>query len=138
VLQGTVRTVTDFGAFIDSAGSTDCCTLPTCPGAASGNRRCGEGRRLAPGEVLKVNRETHKIRSASSSPARSADRRRGEVQGGRPPVLSPVDFGAFDPGVDGLIHLSEYRRRLQAVRRPKPANRWKLWTSTCRNRIGLG
>jgi 4-hydroxy-3-methylbut-2-enyl diphosphate reductase len=38
VRKGIVRRVTDYGAFIDLAASTDCCTSLRCPGRASSTR----------------------------------------------------------------------------------------------------
>jgi len=35
VVRGTVKNLTDYGAFVDLAGSTACCTSPTWRGSAS-------------------------------------------------------------------------------------------------------
>jgi small subunit ribosomal protein S1 len=38
VVRGVVRSVTDFGAFVDLGGVDGCCTSPTWPGTALRNR----------------------------------------------------------------------------------------------------
>jgi small subunit ribosomal protein S1 len=38
IIDGVVKNITDYGAFIDLAASTACCTSPTWPGAASAIR----------------------------------------------------------------------------------------------------
>jgi cytidylate kinase len=39
VIRGTVKNLTDYGAFVDLGGSTACCTSPTWRGSASSTRR---------------------------------------------------------------------------------------------------
>ena len=115
VVRGTIRTVTDFGAFIDLGGFDGLLHVADM----SWGRVAKPGDLVKAGDsievkVLKINRGTHKISlglkqlqpdpwSTAAEKFKVGDRVKGTVS-------RITDFGAFvelDPGVDGLIHLSE-------------------------------
>lgn len=115
VVQGTVRTVTDFGAFVDLGGFDGLLHV-----ADMSWGRVGKPSDLVkPGQqievkILKINRENRKIAlglkqlqpdpwAVAADKYKAGDRVRGTV-------ARVTDFGAFvelEPGLDGLIHLSE-------------------------------
>jgi small subunit ribosomal protein S1 len=115
VLKGTVKTLMDFGAFIDLGGVDGLLHVADM----SWTRVNKPADILDVGEpvevkVLKVNRETRKISlgmkqlqpdpwSMAAEHFKPGDRIRGTV-------ARIADFGAFvnlAPGVDGLVHVSE-------------------------------
>jgi len=115
VLQGTVKTLMDFGAFIDLGGVDGLLHVADM----SWTRVNKPSDILNPGDqvqvkVLKVNPETRKISlgmkqlqadpwTLAAEQFKVGDRVRGTV-------ARIADFGAFvnlAPGVDGLIHISE-------------------------------
>ncbi len=115
VVQGTVRTLTEFGAFVDIGGFDGLLHVMDM----SWGRTAKPGDLVKPGDrlelkILKINRETRKIslglKQLQPDPWTIAAEKykTGErVQG---TVSRLTDFGAFvelEPGVDGLIHLSE-------------------------------
>ncbi|MBA3973700.1 MAG: 30S ribosomal protein S1 [Candidatus Solibacter sp.] len=116
VLQGKVRSLTDFGAFVELAPGVDGLLHVT---DISWNRVDKPASVLAPGQsvdvkILKINSQTRKIGlgmkqltpdpwSVAVETFKPGDRATGKV-------VRLADFGAFVellPGVDGLIHLSE-------------------------------
>lgn len=116
VIQGKVRSLTDFGAFVELAPGVDGLLHVT---DISWNRVDKPASVLAPGQsvevkILKINRQTRKIGlgmkqltpdpwSLAVEKFKPGDRVTGKV-------VRLADFGAFVellPGVDGLIHLSE-------------------------------
>jgi small subunit ribosomal protein S1 len=116
VLQGRVRSLTDFGAFVELAPGIDGLLHVT---DISWNRVDKPASVLTAGQqvevkVLKINRQTRKIslgmKQLTPDPwtlaveqFKPGDRVTGKV-------VRLADFGAFVelmPGVDGLIHLSE-------------------------------
>ena len=116
VLQGRVRSLTDFGAFVELAPGIDGLLHVT---DISWNRVDKPSSVLTQGQsvevkILKINRQTHKIGlgmkqltpdpwSLAVESFKPGDRVTGKV-------VRLADFGAFVellPGVDGLIHLSE-------------------------------
>lgn len=116
VLQGRVRSLTDFGAFIEIAPSIDGLLHVA---DMSWTRIDKPSSLLSVGQtvevkILKLNRETKKISlgmkqlqpdpwSLAAEKLHPGDRVTGKV-------VRLADFGAFVelfPGVDGLIHLSE-------------------------------
>jgi small subunit ribosomal protein S1 len=115
VLKGTVRNLTDFGAFVDLGGVDGLLHV----GDISWNRIGKPADVLKTGDqidvkILKVNPGTRKISLgmkqltpepwvAAAEKFKQGDRVRGKVS-------RIADFGAFvelEPGVDGLIHVSE-------------------------------
>lgn len=116
VVQGRVRSLTDFGAFVEIAPGIDGLLHVT---DMSWQRVDKPSSLLSPGQsiqvkILKLNRENRKISlglkqltpdpwTEAVSNLKQGDRVRGKV-------VRLADFGAFveiAPGVDGLIHLSE-------------------------------
>jgi small subunit ribosomal protein S1 len=116
VVQGRVRSLTDFGAFVEIAQGIDGLLHVT---DMSWQRVDKPSSLLTPGQsiqvkILKLNRESRKISlglkqltpdpwSEVTANLKPGDRVKGKV-------VRLADFGAFieiAPGVDGLIHLSE-------------------------------
>lgn len=115
VVHGTVRTLTDFGAFVDLGGFDG--LLHVADMAWSRTVKPSDVVKVGDEidvKVLKVNAETHKIAlglkqlipdpwSQAAEKFKVGDRVKGRVS-------RVADFGAFvelEPGIDGLIHLSE-------------------------------
>jgi len=115
-VQGRVRTVTDFGAFVEIAPGIDGLLHVT---DMSWQRVDKPSSVVSPGQtietkILKINRNNRKISlglkqlqpdpwTQAASALKPGDRVRGKV-------VRLAEFGAFveiAPGVDGLIHLSE-------------------------------
>ena len=125
VVRGTVRTITDFGAFVDLGGVDGLLHMSDMSWSRSIDPRTelqvGDSLDL---KVLKVNHNTGKIslglKQMYPDPWETVAR---ELQAGervRGTVTRLADFGAFvevRPGVEGLIHVSEmsWTRR---VRKP--------------------
>jgi small subunit ribosomal protein S1 len=115
VVQGTVRSVTDFGAFVDLGGIDGLLHVNDMSWARgikpSDVVKAGESVQV---KILKINRDTRKISlglkqlqpdpwTLAAEKYKQGDRVKGKV-------ARLADFGAFvelEPGVDGLIHLSE-------------------------------
>lgn len=116
VVQGKVRSITDFGAFVEVSPGVDGLLHVS---DLSWNRVDKPSSVLAAGQIievkiLKINRESRKISlgrkqllpdpwTQTVETLKQGDRVRGKV-------VRLADFGAFveiAPGVDGLIHLSE-------------------------------
>ncbi|MDX2179454.1 MAG: 30S ribosomal protein S1 [Bryobacteraceae bacterium] len=115
VLQGTVRNLTDFGAFVDIGGVDGLLHVADISWTRIGKPAdvLKQGDRVDV-KVLKINRETRKIslgmKQLQPEPwAQAAEKVRvGERIKGK--VMRLTDFGAFVellPGVEGLIHISE-------------------------------
>jgi small subunit ribosomal protein S1 len=116
IIEGRVRSLTDFGAFIEIAQGIDGLLHVT---DMSWQRVDKPSSVLSTGQtiqakILKINRETKKIalglKQLTPDPweAAIASIQPGERIKGK--VVRLADFGAFveiAPGVDGLIHLSE-------------------------------
>jgi small subunit ribosomal protein S1 len=115
IVQGVVRTVTDFGAFVDLGGFDGLLHVTDMSWGRVGK----PSDVVKPGQqievrILKINRENHKIAlglkqlqpdpwAVAAEKYKTGDRVRGTV-------ARVTDFGAFielEPGLDGLIHLSE-------------------------------
>ena len=131
VVSGTVRTLTDFGAFVDLGGVDG--LLHVSDMAYARNVKPSDivkaGDRIEV-KILKINRETRKIALGlkqlapdpwSLVPEKYAQGSR--VQG---KVSRVTDFGAFvelEPGIEGLIHVSEMswtRKNVKAADVVKP------------------
>jgi small subunit ribosomal protein S1 len=115
VVNGVVRTVTDFGAFVDIGGMDGLLHVTdiawTRVAKPADVLKAGDEVRV---QILKVNPETRKVslgmKQLTADPwtlavetYKSGDRVRGTVS-------RVADFGAFVelmPGVEGLIHVSE-------------------------------
>jgi small subunit ribosomal protein S1 len=115
VVPGTVKNLTDYGAFIDLGGLDGLLHITDIS-----YRRLGHpSEAVSPGDevqvkVLKVDREKQRIslsmKHLEADPWQDADKKYpvGERVRGR--VTKLMDFGAFielEPGVEGLIHISE-------------------------------
>lgn len=115
VVRGTVRTVTEFGAFVDLGGVDGLLHISDMTYA----RGLKPSDVVSPGQsfdvkILKINRDTHKIsvglKQLGPDPWTMAA---GKFQQGSRvtgKVTRVTDFGAFveiDPGIEGLIHVSE-------------------------------
>jgi small subunit ribosomal protein S1 len=115
ILTGTVRSVLDFGAFIDLGGVDGLLHVTDMSWTRIGK----PADLLSPGQqvqvkVLKINRDTKKVSlgmkqlqvdpwTAAAGKYSVGDRVKGSV-------ARLTDFGAFvnlEPGIDGLVHLSE-------------------------------
>jgi small subunit ribosomal protein S1 len=152
VVSGTVRSVTDFGAFVDLGGIDGLLHVNDMSWARgikpSDVVRSGDSIQV---KILKINRETRKVSlgmkqlqpdpwTLAAEKYKQGDRVKGKV-------ARLADFGAFvelEPGVDGLIHLSElsWSRKVR-----KPADLLKvgdlvevmvLGVNTADKRISLG
>jgi small subunit ribosomal protein S1 len=116
VIQGRVRSLTDFGAFVEIAPGVDGLLHVA---DMSWTRVDKPSSMVSPGQqvevkILKINRASKKISlgmkqlrpdpwTEAAASLKQGDRVRGKV-------VRLADFGAFvelAPGVDGLIHLSE-------------------------------
>jgi len=125
VRKGTVRSLKDFGAFVDLGGVDGLLHISDM----SWVRKKDVADVVRPGQelevkVLKIDRDTKKVslglKQLIASPWDTADQRydRGMVVRGI--VTKLMDFGAFvelEPGVEGLIHISELSpKRVMRVR----------------------
>ncbi len=115
VVTGAVRNLTDFGAFVD-IGGVDGLLHVTDMSWGRVDKPAGllSGGQQVEVKILKINRDTHKISlglkqlqpdpwTTVAEKYKTGDRVQGKV-------VRLTDFGAFvelEPGVDGLIHLSE-------------------------------
>jgi small subunit ribosomal protein S1 len=152
VVQGRVRNVMDFGAFIDIGGVDGLLHLTDI----SWNRLGKASELVKPGDeltlkVLKVDPASRKIslglKQLQEDPWTIAARTFEQGQRVTGTVSRLTDFGAFVellPGVDGLIHLSEMTWD-KRVRKPsdvlKPGDRVEavvLQVSAPEKRISLG
>ena len=115
VRTGTIRSVKDFGAFVDIGGVDGLLHI----GDMSWTRLKDVANMFKPGQqvevkVLKIDRETQKVglglKQLMPSPWDLAEDKyeRGKSYKGK--VTRLMDFGAFvevEPGIEGLIHISE-------------------------------
>jgi small subunit ribosomal protein S1 len=152
VVKGTVRNVTDFGAFVDLGGFDGLLHVTDM----AWNRIAKPSDVVKPGDtievkVLKVNRDTRKISlglkqlqpdpwSLAGEKYRTGDRVKGRVS-------RLTDFGAFvelEPGVEGLIHLSEMswtkrvRKPADVLRKDETVEAVVLGVNPGEKRISLG
>jgi small subunit ribosomal protein S1 len=115
VVRGTVRSVTDFGAFVDLGGFDGLLHVTDM----AWNRVAKPADVLKAGDeldvkILKINRETRKIslglKQLTPDPWTIAAEKYQAGQKVNGKVARVTDFGAFielEPGVEGLIHVSE-------------------------------
>ena len=152
VVSGTVRTLTEFGAFVDIGGFDGLLHVMDM----SWGRTAKPADVVKPGEqvevkVLKVNRDTRKIalglKQLMPDPwTLVTDKYKvGERVAGT--VSRLTDFGAFvelEPGVDGLIHLSEMswskkiRKPADVLKAGERVEAVVLSVNPGEHRIGLG
>jgi small subunit ribosomal protein S1 len=152
VVRGTVRTVTDFGAFVDIGGVDGLLHVADM----SWTRIAKPSDVVKPGDemqvqILKVNAETRKISLGMKQLApdpwtlavekfKTGDRLRGTVS-------RVAEFGAFVelmPGVDGLIHVSEMswskkiKKASEIVKAGEAVEVVVLGVNSAEHRISLG
>jgi small subunit ribosomal protein S1 len=115
VVQGTVRTVTDFGAFVDLGGVDGLLHVADMSYA----RSLKPSDIVSPGQkievkILKINKDTRKVslglKQLQPDPWSLVAEKypQGARLNGK--VARTTDFGAFvelEPGIEGLIHVSE-------------------------------
>ncbi|HML18921.1 MAG TPA: 30S ribosomal protein S1 [Bryobacteraceae bacterium] len=123
-VRGTVRSLTDFGAFVDLGGVDGLLHVSDM----SYQRGVKPADVVTPGDsievkILKINRETRKIALGLKQLARDPWSLVPEKyqQGARVKgkVARVADFGAFvelEPGIEGLIHVSEMSWTKKSVR----------------------
>src|SRR5579863_4711304 len=115
VVRGTVRTLTDFGAFVDLGGVDGLLHVSDMTYARgvkpSDVVKVGEELDL---KILKISREARKIslglKQLSPDPWTLAVEKYSQGMRVKGKVARVADFGAFveiEPGVEGLIHVSE-------------------------------
>src|SRR5579863_3048188 len=152
VVSGTVRTVTDFGAFVDLGGVEGLLHVSDMTYA----RGVKPSEVVTPGQalevkILKINREARKISlglkqlapdpwTAAAGKYTAGSRVKGKVS-------RVTDFGAFvelEPGIEGLIHVSEMswtRKNVRAADIVKPGDMVEvivLGVNEVEKRIALG
>jgi ribosomal protein S1 len=115
IREGTVRSVRDFGAFVDLGGVDGLLHISEM----SWSRVQDASQVVQPGQavkvvVLKLDREKHKVslglRQLTPSPWDSVDANYPTSSAVTGKVTRIMDFGAFvelEPGVEGLVHISE-------------------------------
>jgi len=152
VVRGTVRTLTDFGAFVDIGGVDGLLHV----GDMAWHRVAKPSDVVSPGDalelkILKVNAQTRRIslglKQLQPDPWTLAGERfhvNDRVQG---KVTRVTDFGAFIellPGVEGLIHVSELswskkiKRPSDVVKPGEMVEAVVLGINTAERRISLG
>jgi len=152
IVRGTVRSLTDFGAFVDLGGVDG--LLHVSDMSYSRNVKPGEvvkvGEELEV-KILKISKETRKIslglKQLSPDPWTLAVAKYTQGERIRGKVSRVLDFGAFvelEPGVEGLIHVSEMswsKKNVRAVDVLKPGEVVDvvvLNVSPAEKRIALG
>ena len=152
VVRGTVRTLTDFGAFVDIGGIDGLLHV----GDMAWHRVAKPSDVVSPGDsievkILKANAQTRRIslgmKQLQPDPWTVAGERfhMGDRVPGK--VTRVTDFGAFVelmPGVEGLIHVSELswskkiRRPSDVVKPGEMVEAVVLGVNTAERRISLG
>jgi small subunit ribosomal protein S1 len=126
IVHGTVRTLTDFGAFVDLGGVDG--LLHVSDMAYARNVKPADvvtaGQDIEV-KILKIQRETRKIslglKQLAPDPWTAAAQKYQQGERVKGKVARVADFGAFvelEPGVEGLIHVSEMswtRKNVRAV-----------------------
>jgi len=152
VVRGTVRTLTDFGAFIDLGGVDGLLHVADI----SWTRVAKPADVLTVGDsievkILKVDRESHRIslglKQLSPDPWSLAEEKYKVGDRVRGKVTRVVEFGAFvelEPGIEGLIRLFDLtwsKKSIKAKDVVKPGELVEvvvLNASSTERRIGLG
>ncbi len=152
VVRGEVRTVTDFGAFVDLGGIDGLLHVSDMTYA----RGVKPSEVVSPGQaldvkILKINRDTHKIslglKQLAPDPWTVAAEKYEQGSRIKGKVSRVTDFGAFvelDPGIEGLIHVSEMswtRKNVRAADVVKPGDMVEvvvLGVNSADKRIALG
>ncbi len=124
VIRATVRSLTDFGAFIDLGGVDG--LLHVSEMAYSRTVKPADVVTVGDSievKVLKVNRETHKIsvglKQLAPDPWSLVAEKYQQGSRVKGKVVRVADFGAFvelEPGIEGLIHVSEMSWTKKSVR----------------------
>lgn len=124
IVRGTVRTLTDFGAFVDIGGVDGLLHVADM----AYTRHVKPSDVVKPGEeievkILKVNPDTRKIalglKQLAPDPWLLAPEKYPQGSRIKGKVSRVADFGAFvelEPGVEGLIHVSEMSWSKKQVR----------------------
>jgi small subunit ribosomal protein S1 len=152
VVRGTVRSLTDFGAFVDLGGVDG--LLHVSDMSYSRNIKPGEVVKVGEDldvKILKISHETKKIslglKQLSPDPWELAVSKYTQGSRIRGKVSRVLDFGAFvelEAGVEGLIHVSEMswsKKNVRAVDILKPGEVVDvvvLNVSPAEKRIALG
>jgi ribosomal protein S1 len=150
ILEGIVRSIRDFGAFVDLGGVDGLIHVSEL----SWERVKDVGTVVQTGQkvkvvVLKLDREQRKVglglKQLTASPWDGIDEKyhHGQVLTGK--VTRLMDFGAFvelEPGVEGLIHVSELapqrvRRVIDAVQADQQVQVMVLSVDPAQRRISL-
>ena len=131
IVRGTVRSLTDFGAFVDLGGVDGLLHVSDM----SYSRNVKPADVVKAGEeievkILKINHDTRKVslglKQLSADPWTEAVSKYTQGSRVRGKVSRVLDFGAFvelEPGVEGLIHVSEMswsKKNVRAVDVLKP------------------
>ncbi len=133
VVTGTVRTLTDFGAFVDLGGVDGLLHVADMSYARSlkPSDIVSQSQQIQV-KILKINRETRKIslglKQLAPDPWSVAAEKFTAGQRIQGKVSRVTDFGAFvelEPGLEGLIHVSEMswtRKNVRAADIVKPGD----------------
>jgi small subunit ribosomal protein S1 len=152
VRQGTVRSLTEFGAFVDIGGFDGLVHVSDM----SWDRSAKPGDVVSVGDavqvqILKINPQTKKIslgmKQLIPDPWTLAAQKYTPGTRVKGTVARLTDFGAFvelEPGVDGLIHLSEMswskkiRKPSDVLKKGEQVEAVVLQVNAADHRIGLG
>ena len=152
VRQGTVRSLTEFGAFVDIGGFDGLVHVSDM----SWDRSAKPGDVVGIGDavqvqILKINPQTKKIslgmKQLIPDPWSLAAQKFAVGSRVKGTVARLTDFGAFielEPGIDGLIHLSEMswskkiRKPSDVLKKGEAVEAVVLQVSAADHRIGLG
>jgi small subunit ribosomal protein S1 len=152
VMSGTVRTLTDFGAFVDLGGVDGLLHVTDMAYARnvkpSDIVKAGDTIEV---KILKINRETRKIalglKQLSPDPWSLAAEKYPQGSRVQGKVSRVTEFGAFvelEAGIEGLIHVTEMswsRKNVKAADIVKPGEMVEvvvLGVNTADKRIALG
>ncbi len=152
VIQGTVRSLTDFGAFVDVGGVDGLLHVADMAWhrvkKPSDLLKVGDEVEV---KVLKVDPASQRIslgrKQLAPDPWSLVDEKYEVGQRVQGPVVRLTDFGAFvqlEPGVDGMIHVSEMswskkvKKPADAVKMGEVVDVVVLSVNGAQRRIGLG
>jgi small subunit ribosomal protein S1 len=152
VVRGTVRTITDFGAFVDLGGVDGLLHVSdmTYARGVKPSDVVTQDQQIEV-KILKINRDTRKIslglKQLSPDPWTVAAQKYEAGSRIRGKVSRVAEFGAFvelEPGIEGLIHVSEMswtRKNVRAADVVKPGDMVEvvvLGVNGADKRIALG